>query len=207
MKAIFTYIMVGLTAISLAQSGYQTGMDKAFELWSNNQQDEALNMFERIANAEPENWIPGYYVAQINILKSWGVKDETVLKAQLDKAQEYLNTLIALEPDNAELLVLQAQVYTNWIAYDGMTYGMKYSAKVSELYNKALELDPQNPRVVLSKAEWDMGSARYFGKDATPHCKKVKEAVQLFDSYQVAGEFYPDWGREHAKEVMASCNQ
>jgi tetratricopeptide (TPR) repeat protein len=182
-------------------------MNKAFELWSQDQSEEALNLFERIANAEPDNWVPHYYVAQMNILKSWGLKDQDQLKAQLDKAQEHVNTAMGLSPDNAELLILQAQIYTNWIAYDGMTYGMKYSGKVSELYNKAQSLDPNNPRVVLSKAEWDMGSARYFGQDPTPHCDKVKDAIKLFETYEVAGAFYPDWGRDHAKNVMASCNQ
>ena len=207
MKTIITYSMVLLTAISYAQEKYQDGMNKAFELWLNKQDAQALNLFERIANAEQDNWVPHYYVAQMNILKSWGVKDKNVLKAQLDKAQDHLNTAMSLSADNAELLILQAQIYTNWIAYDGMTYGMAYSGKITELYNKAYTLDPANPRVVLSKAEWDMGSARYFGQDPTPHCTKVKDAITLFETYEVAGEFYPDWGREHAKNVMASCSQ
>ena len=70
-------------------------------------------------------------------MKSWNVKEETQLKAQLDKAQEHLNTAMALSKNNPELMVMQGQIYTNWIAFDGRTYGMKYSAKVSELYIKS----------------------------------------------------------------------
>ena len=207
MKKVFSYIIILVSIVGYAQSDYDKGMNKAFELWSNDKRDEALNLFERIANAEQDNWVPHYYVAQINILKSWGLRDESMLKAQLDKAQEHLNTASALSPDNTELMILQAQIYTNWIAFDGMTYGMKYSGTITELYNKAQKLDPNNPRVVLSKAEWDMGSARYFGQDPTPHCTKVKEAIKMFDTYEVEGEFHPNWGREHARNVIASCNQ
>ena len=207
MKTITLYIAIIFSTLSLAQGNYEQGMNKAFEFWMNDQRDQAANLFERIANAEQDNWLPHYYVTQINILKSWNVKDEAVLKAQLDKAQEHLNSANALSPDNPELMILQAQIYTNWIAFDGMTYGMKYSTKITEIYKKAHSIDPGNPRVVLSKAEWDMGSARYFGQDPTPHCEKVKQAIALFDTYEVDGEFHPDWGREHAKNVMASCNQ
>lgn len=206
MKHSVTCLFLIFTTFILAQSSYEKGMKKAFELWSNDQRDEAVNLFERIAKAEQHNWVPYYYVAQINILKSWNVKDESILRAQLDKAQEYLNSANALSPNNAELMILQAQIYTNWIAFDGMTYGMKYSTKVSEIYKKAQNLNPNNPRVVLSKAEWDMGSARYFGQDPTPHCSRVKEAIKMFDTYEVPGEFHPDWGREHAKNVIASCD-
>jgi hypothetical protein len=195
------------SSVVIAQGNYEDGMNKAFELWQNEKADAAANLFERIANAEKDNWVPHYYVAQINILKSWDTKDEVVLKAQLDKAQEHLDKAMSLSEDNAELMILQAQIYTNWIAYDGMTYGMKYSTKVSELYKKAETLEPDNPRVVLSKAEWDMGSARYFGQDPTKHCSKVKTAVELFSSYEEKGPFYPSWGEEYAQKVLATCNQ
>ena len=77
-----------------AQTNYEKGMSKAFELWGNNQWDEAENMFERIANAEPNEYLPHYYIAFMNSLKSWNVKDETLLKAQLDKAQKHLDLAI-----------------------------------------------------------------------------------------------------------------
>ena len=139
---------------------YQQGMQKAFQLWSENKSWEAANIFERIAQAEPDNWLPPYYVAQINVINSFSEKDATKLKAQLDKAQNFINDATFNSKDNPEILVLQAQWYTAWIVFDGQQYGMTYSAKASELYNKALALAPDNPRVILSKAEWDMGGAK-----------------------------------------------
>jgi len=190
-----------------AQTNFEKGMAKAFELWQADKTDEAENMFERIAKAEPKEWLPNYYIAQINSLKSWNEKDETVLKAQLDKAQEYIDLAITKSKDNAELIVMQAQVLTNWVAYDGMTYGMKYGAKITELYAKALELDSNNPRVVFGKAEWAMGSAKYFRQDTAPYCKEIEASIELFNTFKPESKFHPNWGKERAKQVSKSCKE
>ncbi|RNC86916.1 MAG: hypothetical protein ED556_05695 [Winogradskyella sp.] len=205
MKRILTVALILVFGFSYSQTNFEKGMDKAFELWSAKQLDQAENLFERIANAEKDNWLPHYYIAQINSLKSWNVKDETVLKAQLDKAQEHLNTAMALSKNNPELLVMQGQVYTNWIAFDGRTYGMKYAAKVTELYNEAYNIDSQNPRVVMCKADWAMGSAKYFGQDTAPYCKDLQAAIPLFETYEPESDYHPNWGKGRLQEIVKSC--
>ncbi len=205
MRTLLIILCLTVSFFSNAQTAFEKGMQKAFDLWQENKWEEAENMFERIANAEPDQWLPNYYIAQMNSLKSWNVKDETVLKAQLDKAQEHLNTAMSKSKDNAELLVMQAQVYTNWVAFDGATYGMKYGAKVAELYNEAYKLAPDNPRVVFGKAEWGMGSARYFGQDTKPFCKDIEKSIELFAKFKPETKFSPNWGKERAEQVLASC--
>ena len=91
MKTLIKFLCILFSSVVIAQGNYEDGMNKAFELWQNEKTDAAANLFERIASAEKDNWVPHYYVAQINILKSWDTKDEVVLKAQLDKAQEHLD--------------------------------------------------------------------------------------------------------------------
>lgn len=207
MKQLIIIILLLVSSIGSAQTNFEKGMQKAFELWQDGKTDEAQNMFVRIANAESEEWLPHYYIAQINSLKSWNVKDEAVLKAQLDKAQEHLNSAMAISKDNPELMVMQAQVLTNWVAFDGMTYGMKYSAKISELYRKAYELDPNNPRVAFGKAEWGMGSAQYFGQDTTPYCEEMERSIELFTNFKPESAIHPNWGKERAEEVVKSCKE
>ena len=194
-----------ITGMTQAQTNFEKGMSKAFELWQADKWDEAENMFERIAKAEKDEWLPNYYIAQMNSLKSWSVKDETVLKAQLDKAQEHIDIAMTKSEDNAELLIMQAQIFTNWVVYDGATYGMKYGGKVNELYTKALKLDPKNPRAVFCKADWDMGSAKYFGKDTAPYCKDIEASIELFDTFKPDSEFHPNWGKERAEQVAKEC--
>lgn len=203
-KAIFIVTFL-FSAVLFSQGDYEKSMGKAFEFWELGKLNEAENVLERIANAEHDEWLPHYYIAQINSLKSWNEKDEKIIKSQLAKAQEHLNTAMSISKNNPELLVMQANVYTNWVAFDGMTYGIKYSGKISELYEKAAQIAPKNPRVVLGKAEWDMGSAKYFGEDTKPFCKDIEESIGLFETYKAESQFHPDWGKERAEEIFKEC--
>ncbi|MDY2588116.1 tetratricopeptide repeat protein [Winogradskyella aquimaris] len=207
MKNLIFIAFLVITGLAPAQTNFENGMSKAFELWEAGKWDEAENMFERIAKAEEDEWLPNYYIAQMNSLKSWNEKDETVLKAQLDKAQRHLDIAMSKSEDNAEIMIMQAQVYTNWVAYDGATYGMKYAGKVTELYAKALELAPTNPRAAFCKADWGMGSARYFGKDTTPFCKDIEASIELFDTFKPKSDFHPNWGKKRAEQVLAACKE
>jgi len=207
MKHLIIIATFLVSAAMSAQNNFEKGMQKAFGLWEADQWTEAEQLFERIAAAEPTEWLPNYYIAQMNSLKTWEEKDPQKVKTQLDKAQEYLNTAMGLSKDNADLMVMQAQIYTNWVAFDGMTYGMKYSAKVNELYSKAYKMAPENPMVVLGKAEWDMGSAKYFGKDIKPICKDVERAIELYANFKPETPFHPHWGKKRATEVLTSCKE
>ena len=219
MQNVLTYLSLFFTVIvmqaqtentvknsDVTPTKYQQGMQRAFQLWGEDKPWEAANVFERISVAEPDNWLPPYYVAQINVINSFTEKDKTKLTAQLKKAQDFINDATAISKDNPDILVLQAQLYTAWIVFDGQQYGMTYSAKASELYNRASALAPENPRMILAKAEWDIGSAKYFGGPVESYCKDIQRAIDLFATFKPAGEFYPTYGEERAKQVQAeSC--
>jgi hypothetical protein len=205
MQKLAIILALFITQLLSAQSNYEKGMQKAFELWGTNP-TEASNLFERIAAAEADNWLPLYYAAQINIVNSFGEKDKDKLTAQLAKAQIFLNDVTSISKNNAELLILQALLHTAWVAYDGASYGMTLSPKVTALYAKAEQIAPNNPRVVLNKAEWAMGSARFFGQDTKPFCKDVERALELFANFKPETPFYPKWGKERAEQILADCN-
>jgi hypothetical protein len=199
----FLLIVIALISLTgFSQSKYEKGMEKAFDLWQNGKPWEAANLFERIAQAEPDNWLPPFYVAQVNVLNSFNEKDEEKLTAQLKKAQDFLNDAKAISKENAEILTLQAQLYTCWVIFDGQKYGMTMSPKVMQHYEQAHKVEPENPRAAFGKVEWEMGTARYFGQDIAPFCEQLKEAVALFEKYEPKGKFYPNGGEEYAKQSL-----
>lgn len=208
MKQIIFICTLLFSTLAIAQGNFEKGMSKAFDLWKNNQPWEAANLFERIAQAEPDNWLPSYYAAQINVVYSFGEKDEAKLTAQLQKARDFLNDATAISKENPELLVVEAQLYTAWIAFDGQKYGMTYAGKVAEIYQRAAAIAPNNPRVALGKAEWDMGSAKFWGKPTEPYCKDIEHAIELFTSFEPETPFHPRGGLERAQQVLAeSCKK
>lgn len=206
MKKVLLILIAMISITAVAQPKFEKGMQKAMDLWGETKQWEAANMFERVAQAEPDNWLPPYYVAQINIIYSFGEQDEAKLTAQLKKALDFINDTKAISKDNPEVLVLEALYYTAWIAYDGQQYGMQYSAKVAQLYQQALQIAPDNPHVVMSKAEWDMGSAKFFGQSTEPYCKDLQRAEELFATFKPESEFHPYYGHDRIAEVRkANC--
>ena len=205
MKNIILVFSLFSMSLLSAQDQYTSGMSKALSLWGEGNIVEASNLFERIAMAEEDNWIPYYYAAQVNTVASFGEDDEQKLTQQLEKAKEFVDIAKRISPDNPELLVQEAMINTAWMAYDGATYGPTLSGKNMQIYNQALHLAPENPRVVYSKASWDMGTARYFGKDTAPYCKDVERALELFATFENNTPFYPSWGEDEAKKVLEQC--
>ena len=205
MKKIITLLTLVFTVCLTAQTPYEKGMEKAFELWKTNKTKEASQLFERIATAEKDNWLPPYYAATIEILESFQIKEEATLVAKLNKAQIFLDTANSLSPDNPEILIRQALLHVAYMAFDGQKYGMTMSMKNAALYKKALELAPENPRVILSKAESDMGAARFFGQSTKPFCENIKKAIELSKKEEISIKFYPKFNVERAEKVLEQC--
>ena len=196
------------TSLLAAQNDdkYEQGMKKAFELWEAKQPMEAANIFERITTVEKENWIPYYYVIYINTIYSFNENDIDKKTLQLEKAKIFLEKVKIIAPDNPEIMLLEAMINTVWIAYDGQKHGITLAPKNTALYAKAIKIAPENPRVILAKAEWEMGSARFFGKDTAPFCKDVEKSLELFATFKDERAFYPKWGKERAEQVIKDCN-
>ncbi|TVZ51584.1 hypothetical protein [Dokdonia sp. Hel_I_53] len=202
------YVLLFFAVTMSAQTNYEKGMQKAFSLWEDDKLDEASNMFERIATVEKDNWLPVYYIAQIAILKNWKDfenRNESELKLNLDKSQDFLNRMRSMEQSSPYADFLQAQLYTVWVAHDGMKYGMKYAAKIGALYERIVKIEPDNPIFIASKAEWDMGTARYFGKAVTPYCNELQRAISLFPTFKPASEFHPKGDIKRVLKSAEAC--
>ena len=202
MKKLLIITIAFISFSGISQTQYQKGMQKALDLWGENKPNEAINLFERIATAEPNEWLPPYYVSYITTIQGFGEKDVAKLKTQMDKAMDFLNNAKAISKDNPEILILDALWHTVWVAYDGATYGMKYGGKVSMIYQEALKLAPDNPRVLMNNAEWNIGSAKFFGNSIEPYCNDIQRAIDLFKDFKPAGEFYPKGGVERAQNML-----
>ena len=203
MKKIFLFVGILCTLNLSAQSQYEKGMYKAFEFWGQGKLAEASNLFERISKAEKDNWLPSYYAAYVNIMSAFGQKDEATLNSILEKATQQLDQAALNSPKNPEIIIMRALKNTAYIAFDGQKYGMSLSGKNAAMFEKAIQIAPNNPRVMLQKAEWDMGAAKFFGQSTEPFCKDIEKALELFKSETKSEvKFAPSWGKERAEQVL-----
>ena len=205
MKKIITTIALFVVAISTAQGQFEQGMEKAFQLWGEGKNTEASAMFERIAVAEPNSWLPNYYVALVNTTSAFTVKDKEQIDSLLTKAQNALDVELIKTPNNAELLVMQAMIHTAWIVFDPMTNGPKLSPVVLELYSKAESIAPENPRAVFGKAEFEIGGAKFWGTDTKPMCAQIEKSIGLFATFKPETPYSPKWGLDRAQEAIKNC--
>ncbi|HEX9151398.1 MAG TPA: hypothetical protein VF842_04905 [Flavobacterium sp.] len=205
MTKVITAIALFVCSLLTAQGQFEQGMGKAFGLWKEGKNTEASDLFERIAAAEKTNWLPNYYVALVNTTTAFGTHDKDKMNLLLAKAQNALDTEMVKNPDNAELLVMQAMINTAWIVFDPMTNGMLLSSKTMELYAKAEAIAPENPRVVFSKAEFQIGGAKYTGIDTKPLCGQIEKAIGLFATFKPETPFSPKWGLDRATVALQNC--
>ena len=207
MTKIITTIALFICSLLSAQGQFEQGMGKAFQLWGEGKNTEASDLFERIAAAEKTSWLPNYYVALVNTTAAFRTKDQSQINLLLSKAQKAVDVEMDKNPNNAELLVIQAMIHTAWIAFDPMTNGAKLSGKVMELYAKAQAIAPENPRVVFEKAEFEIGAAQFWGTDTKPMCAQIEKAIGLFATFKPETPFSPKWGLDRAIEASKNCKQ
>lgn len=205
MTKVIIAIALFVTTLVSAQTQFEQGMGKAFGLWKEGKSTEASDMFERIASAEKTSWLPNYYVALINTTEAFNPANKEKVTILLDKANTALDTELAKNPNNAELLVVQAMSKTALLASNPMTYGMTLSPKIAEIYTLASLLAPENPRVVFCKAEFGIGGAKWTGADVKQLCGQVEKSIELFAKFKPETPFSPKWGLDRATEALKNC--
>lgn len=194
-------LVISLTA----QDQYTSGMTKAMGLWQENKTTEAVALFERIAQAEKENWVPAYYAANVLITASFGNTDKTIVNEMLEKAKTHIAAAHERSPNNSEITTMEGLLYTGYVIMDPGTYGMTLSAKIMELHQIAVALDPENPRAQNNLVEYEIGSARFFNQDLTTFCDKLEALLPLYDNQKADYPFAPKYGKDRVEGTMKDC--
>jgi len=108
--------MVLFTTLASAQSKYEAGMGRGFEMLKSAKTAEDMGaasaFFERVADAEKDKWLPYYYAAYANHLTGWMNP-----KADKDKVAAKSKDLLT----KAEVLEKTIQNYgccTKWLRYN-----------------------------------------------------------------------------------------
>ena len=208
MKRIIASIII-LTSIvfaSFSQTPYERGMTKALQMWQNKKSTEAIALFERIASVEKENWLPNYYIGLIYATQVLSGLEKEKASILLEQAQKSLDKAENISNNNSELFCLQGLINTAWVTLDPMTNGQKLSASIIESYQKAISLDPKNPRPIYLMAQYQINLAKMFGQDTKPFYNRIKVSLKMFDNFKAPSAFYPNWGAERASLLLKAQN-
>lgn len=204
---ILAILLGAWTGQGHTQNTYEKGMQTALSQWGNNKSMEAIALLERISATEKGQWLPSYYISLISTIQVMSGKTQSNASLILNKAQKYHDQAEKISPNNAELICLQALVHTGWITLNPKVYGQKLSPVIIQLYKKAMEQEPENPRPIYLLAEYQIHMDKMFGKDPSIHYKMLTKSLEKFNTFKAPCAFYPSWGKDRVIKLLQRKNE
>lgn len=168
------------------------------------------NKFERIASAEGKEWLPYYYHALCNVkmgLAAMEKNESDKIGAYVEKAQISLNKAKGLTPTNSELETMQGYIYMATIWESPMIKGATYGPKATTSFEKAMKLDPKNPRPSMLQGQNVMFTPEFFGGGAKKAQPIFASAQEKFDTFEPATSIMPKWGAKTNAYFVQRANK
>jgi hypothetical protein len=164
------------------------------------------NKFDRIAKAEKKEWLPAYYHAHCYIIASFISTGNAEKKDNyLDAAETSITALEKSHPQEVEVHVLKALLYTARLVVDPANRGQRYSQVSGQAIGTAMGIDPSNLRAQYMNVSNQVGQAEFFGQDIAPYCEKAKLLDKQFDAQELKSDIHPSWGKRDVQRIIAKC--
>ncbi len=211
MKTIFTltvlFTVFTLTAFSSSyEETMKINIQKMQQSTSSSELTQLAAQFQRIANAEKNQWLPGYYSAycyvSITFLNEMEADD---IHKQLDLAQAEIDKIKRIASKESEIYTLQALIYQ--LRITDMTKGMKYSGLSNEALTTAERLNPENPRVYYLNGSNTFHTPKMFGGGKEKAKPYLEKAAKMFETQKPANDLLPNWGKDHNNRLLNQCSE
>lgn len=202
-------IVLGLfCAVAVMANGpYEKAMAKnvpaVFSSSDLEQLQGVINQLDRIGEAEGDRWEP-YYYASFGYLRMSGMVQSAEDKDKfLDLALASVEKGEVISSDNSELEAMRGYVHMIRITVDPATRGMTYSGMAFTSFQKAVKLDPENPRAHFLLGRMQHGTAQFMGGGNEEACGSLFKALTLFtQAEQDEQSFAPSWGQGATQEAI-----
>lgn len=199
-KSVFILALLLLSGATFANDAYQNAMKQAISKLFNSQTIQeyvdVANQFERISTMEKKEWLPLYYASFSYIMISFKETDNARKDQYLDQAQKYLDQAMSIDANESELFMLQGFLYPSRINIDPINRGMALVGKMNAALDKALELNPDNPRVYYLRATMTANMPEAYGGGAAKALPLYQKAAEKFEMFKPKSEIHPNWGKE-----------
>ncbi len=193
-------------AMSAALNSLKTQSDK-----TNAAEFMALaNQFERIAGAEPKEWLPRYYAGLMYVYAGFRGKTETDKDKFLDQADANLKAAEAIAGSAGgagkdELAVLKAYIAQSRLVVDPMNRWQQYGPLFQAGLEEAKALNANNPRIYALEGSSLMYTPEQFGGGPGAACPILKQAAEKFTQFKPLSDLHPAWGQPQTESMLAKC--
>lgn len=210
-KSVILLALVLMFNIGFASEAYHKAMTESivqlFQSSSITDYVDVANQFERISQIEKAEWLPLYYASYAYIMISFQESDNPKKDVYLDQAQKLLDKAFGIAPNESELYMLQGFLYPSRINIDPIARGMLYMEKMNTALNKALELNPDNPRVYYLRATMTYHMPASFGGGAANALPFYKTADEKYKIFKPQTDLSPNWGREANEAELKKASE
>ncbi len=159
--------------------------------------------FERIANAQTDQWHPLYYAAFCYINMSLRNNDPVQKENYLDNAWALIEKALDIYPDESELYVLQGLLYQARIQVNVVQRKREYSIKAREVLLVAKDYNPENPRIYYLMALNALQTPEIYDAPTETACANLETAMEQFTVYHAQHVLSPTWGGERNAQLQA----
>lgn len=160
------------------------------------------NTFQRISNAESQEWYPLYYAGFCYINMSFVTANKLQKDDYLDQSQILIDAALELNPEESELYVLQALLFQGRIQIDPEQRGKKFSEKAEESLYVAKEYNPENPRLYYLLGLNTMHSPEIVGGGVKNACPLFTKASEIFNKSIPSHVLAPTWGGAQNQQLL-----
>lgn len=209
-KILFVFAVLCSTVATMAQSEKYKGAmtTNITQLESNKTADDWLASaaaFERIADAEKNQWLPYYYAAYTQSLYTLIKNDAANNDQYADKIDALLAKADALSPNNSEVSVIKAIVATIRMIVNPMQRYQQYGPAIEKALNESKTQDPNNPRPYFITGQNLRYTPEQFGGGCASAKPVLEEATKKYETFKPASELHPNWGKKQLEELIAGC--
>jgi len=169
-----------------------------------------VNAFERIAVAEEDEWLPVYYQSYAHMMAAIDYMDIGMMKdclAHVAKARELVEKAEKMAPKESEIYALKALVYQGHIWEDPQIKGAQYTPLVIEAAEKAIALDPANPRGFYIKGQQLFFMPTFIGGGPEAALPFLEKAQEKYKTFEPASELHPSWGRDNVEGLIKEAGK
>ncbi len=209
-KLSFLLLVFSLSVSAISQSDrYEAAMkarvEKLDSFKSAAEWLDAANAFERIAEAEKNQWLPYYYAALGQVMTGYmsgtpgaaAGADKTDPLA--DKAEQLVLKAEALSKENSEIFVVKKMIATLRMMADPMNRWQTYGPQAAEYLQQAKKLNPANPRVYYLEGQDKFYTPEEFGGSKTEAKVLFEESLKKFETFKPESSLHPQWGHSQVK--------
>jgi len=211
MKTIFTLLLFFLLIPFLSFSQNEIEVDSlvipgkqqlqlATNQWTDADLLQSRAYFERLLMDGSKSWLVHYYIglADYRLVSYYFSKpDKDQAKQFIDDGIEHLLATIDSNANFADAHSLLSSLYGNKIGINPLL-AMTLGPKSGKELEKAMELEPKNPRNYLIAGWSAYFTPKMFGGGKDKAKTYFEQAIAYFDSFQVTERLMPDWGRDEA---------